>query len=242
MGLRVSGKRALIRIMPPVGSDFDASGLSADGEARANAFSFAVEGTVVDGDGYNQAYTKPIPVGQSRVGGSMTLFYNNAAGEANAVLNALYLAQHAPDDCDDPAAYQMEIMPEGNCTGKELWYITAFVVENLDFQMPADNLMVIAFNWRGFTAARCIPPVSVTIAGEEIVTEGDTEAYTATVLPTTHSAVTIVWSPAPDAGQGTTSATYTFPTPGTVTLSVTVTDACARVVTDSFEVTVNPGS
>ena len=247
MALRVSGKRALIRIKPPVGDDFDASGVSADGEARANAFAFNVEGTVVDGDGYNQAYTRPIPVGQSRVSGSMTLFYNNgggeaAAGEANDVLNALYTAQHAPDDCDDPAAYQMEVMPEGDCTGKELWYITAFVVENLDFQMPADNLMVIAFNWRGFTAARCIPPVSVAISGEEAVTEGATEDYTATVLPATHTAVTFVWDPEPDAGQGTAVATYTFPTPSTVTLGVTVTDACARVVTDSFAVTVNPGS
>ncbi len=246
MGLRVSGKRALIRIMPPEADYFDASGVSADGEARANAFAFNIEGTVVDGDGYNQAYTRPIPVGQSRVGGSMTLFYNNSDDEANAVLNALYTAQHAPDDCDDPAAYQLEIMPEGNCSGKELWHITAFVVENLDFQIPADNLMVITFNWRGFTAARCIPPVSVAISGESEVTEGATENYTATVLPATHTAVTIVWETdtpgmEPDAGQGTSVVTYTFDTTGTVWLYVTVTDACERVVTDSFEVTVNPG-
>jgi hypothetical protein len=242
MALRVSGKRALIRIQPTAGSDFDASGVSSNGEARANQFGFQIAATVVDADGYNQPYTQPIPVGQSKVNGSMTLFYNNATGEANAVLNTLYAAQHAPDDCDDPSAYTLEIMPEGDCSGKELWYITAFVVENLDFQTPFDGLMVITFNWRGFTAARCIPPASVTIAGEDEVDEGDTESYTTTILPVTHTDVTIVWSPTPDSGQGTTSATYTFNTAGTTTLTVTVTDACQRTVTDTLDVTVNPGA
>lgn len=242
MALRVSGKRALIRIRPPTGSDFDASGVSAEGEARANAFSFTIEGTVVDGDGYNQAYTRPIPVGQSRVSGSMTLFYNNTIAEANEVLNDLYLAQHAPDDCDDPAAYTLEIMPEGNCTGKELWSITGFVVENLDSQFPVDGLMTITFNWRGWTAQRCIPPVSVTIAGPVVVNQASTEVYTATVLPATHTAVAIVWDPAPESGQGTTAATYEFPDSGTITLEVTVTDACAREVSNTLDVEVSPGS
>jgi len=103
MGLRVSGKRALIRITPDGGTAFDASGVSADGRGRANAFSFEIGAQVVDADGYNQDYTEPVPVGQSGVSGSLTVFFNSDSGEANTFLNAMREAQHTPAACAYPS-------------------------------------------------------------------------------------------------------------------------------------------
>ena len=154
MGLRVSGKRALIRITPEGGTAFDASGVSADGRARANAFSFEVGAQVVDADAYNQHYTEAVPIGQIGASGSMTVFFNAAAGEANDVLEVLRQAQHAPESCDDPGAYTLDIMPEGACVGKERWNISRFVVDTLNFSFPHDNLMLIQFSWHGWEPTR----------------------------------------------------------------------------------------
>ncbi len=158
MALRKSGKNALIQLVEVVETveqtPFDISGVGTDGRSRANAFSFTIEGTVVDADGYNQPYTEPVPVGQSRVSGSMTVYYNVTADETNDLLWTIYEDQHDPTDCADPASYTIKIMPEGECEGKELWSITGFVIENLDIQMPHDNLMVIAFNWRAWVPTR----------------------------------------------------------------------------------------
>ena len=158
MGLRKSGKNALIQLVEVIESveqtPFDISGVGTDGRSRANAFSFSVEGTVVDADGYNQPYTEPVPVGQSRVSGSMTVYYNGDTADVNDLLWEIYEAQHDPVDCEDAGTYTIKIMPEGDCEGKELWSITGFVIENLDIQMPHDNLMVIAFNWRAWVPTR----------------------------------------------------------------------------------------
>ena len=160
MALRKSGKNALIQLVEVlVGVEqtpFDISGVGTDGRSRANAFSFTIEGTVVDADGYDQAYTEPVPVGQSRVSGSLTVYYNNTTDETNDLLWEIYEGQHDPVSCTDPADYTIKIMPEGDCTDKELWSITGFVIENLDIQMPHDNLMVIALNWRAWVPTRSI--------------------------------------------------------------------------------------
>jgi len=158
MGLRKSGKNALIQLVEVIESveqtPFDISGVGTDGRSRANAFSFSVEGTVVDADGYNQPYTEPVPVGQSRVSGSLTVYYNGDTDDVNDLLWEIYEAQHDPASCEDVGNYTIKIMPEGDCEGKELWSITGFVIENLDIQMPHDNLMVIAFNWRAWVPTR----------------------------------------------------------------------------------------
>lgn len=154
MGLRVSGKRALIRIIQPSGLAFDASGVGADGRARANAFSFEIGAQVVDADGYNQSYTEAVPVGQSRVAGSLTVFYNNDDDEANAVLAAMREMQHDPEACTDASAYTLEIMPEGECLGKEKWTIRNVVLVNLEFAIPHDGLMTITVPWQGWNAQR----------------------------------------------------------------------------------------
>lgn len=164
MGLRKSGKNALIQLVEVVdeveGTPFDISGIGTDGRSRSNAFAFSIEGSVVDADGYNQGYTEPVPVGQSRVSGSMTVYYNGEASDVNETLWDIYEAQHTPTSCTDPANYTIKIMPEGECVGKELWSITRFVLENLDIQMPHDNLMQIAFNWRAWI------PTRSTVSGE----------------------------------------------------------------------------
>jgi len=94
MGLRVSGKRALIRITPEGGTAFDASGVSADGRARANAFSFEIGAQIAEANAYNQAYTEAVPIGQNAASGSLTVFYNAQNGEANAFFETMRQAQH----------------------------------------------------------------------------------------------------------------------------------------------------
>lgn len=158
MALRKSGKNALIQLVEVLSgveqTPFDISGVGTDGRSRANAFSFTIEGTVVDADGYNQPYTEPVPVGQSKVSGSLTVYYNVEADDVNDLLWEIYEGQHDPESCTDPVSYTIKIMPEGNCADKELWSITQFVIENLDIQMPYDNLMMIALNWRAWVPTR----------------------------------------------------------------------------------------
>jgi hypothetical protein len=154
MGLRVSGKRALIRITPDGGTAFDASGVSADGRGRANAFSFEIGAQVVDADGYNQDYTEPVPVGQNSVSGSLTVFFNSDTGEANTFLNAMREAQHTPASCDDPTEYTMDIMPEGECLFKEKWTLEDVVLENLELPIPHDNLLVYTTPFRAGAVTR----------------------------------------------------------------------------------------
>jgi hypothetical protein len=158
MALRKSGKNALIQLVEVVSgveqTPFDISGVGTDGRSRANAFAFSIAGTVVDADGYNQPYTEPIPVGQSKVSGSLTVYYNVEADEVNELLWEIYEGQHDPESCTDPADYTIKIMPEGDCDDKELWSVTGFVIENLDIQMPFDGLMAIALNWRAWVPTR----------------------------------------------------------------------------------------
>jgi len=165
MGLRVSGKRALIRITPEGGTAFDASGVSADGRGRANAFSFEIGSQIVDADGYNQPYTEAVPVGQSGASGSLAVFFNSEAGEANIFLDAMREAQHDPADCEDPAEYTLDIMPEGECYGKEKWTLENVVLENLELPIPHDNLMVYTTPFRAGAVTR--KSISVLLLGVE---------------------------------------------------------------------------
>lgn len=141
MGLRVSGKRALIWMASPT-TVFEASGVGTDGRARANAFEFQIGGAVAEANGYNQPYTEPVPVGQSGASGSLTTFYNNAANEANAFLNAMRLAQHAAAACADVAAYELYIMPEGGCVGHEKWRLVDVALGEYGLPIPHDDLLV----------------------------------------------------------------------------------------------------
>jgi hypothetical protein len=154
MGLRVTGKRALIRITPEGGTAFDASGVSADGRARANAFSFEIGAQIAEANAYNQAYTEAVPIGQNAASGSLTVFYNAQNGEANAFFETMRQAQHEPGECTDALKYTMEIMPEGECEGKEKWTLEDVVLTGLEFVTPHDNLMIIQAPWRAWAVER----------------------------------------------------------------------------------------
>lgn len=158
MGLRRSGKNALIQLVEVIDgveqTPFDISGVGSDGRARADEFSFSIQGQVVEANGYNQPYTEPVPVGQSAVSGSLVVYYNGDTDDVNEVLWAIYEAQQNPASCTDVADYTIKIMPEGDCEGKELWSITGFVIETLDFPTPHDGLMRITLSWRGWVPTR----------------------------------------------------------------------------------------
>lgn len=154
MGLRKSGKKALIQLTEALGAPFDISGVDTDGRSRANSFEFSIAGTIAESNGYNQPYTEPVPVGQSAVSGSLVVFYNSAASDVNEYLWELYEAQHDPEDCEDVAEYTLDIFPEGDCEGKEQWSMSNFVIENLDIKMPHDEIMTVELSWKAWIPTR----------------------------------------------------------------------------------------
>lgn len=151
MALRISGKNALVEL-EEVGSEtsFEISGTDTDGRSRANAFSFNIAGNVVEAMGYNEDGVEPVPTGQTRISGSMTVFYSSDTSEAEEYLEEMYEAQHAPTSCEDVEDYDMFLYPEGDCTGKTKWTFDHVIISDLDFQFPVDGLAVISWNWQAW--------------------------------------------------------------------------------------------
>lgn len=154
MGLRVSGKNALIQLKRGSGTAFDVSGVASDGRARANDFQFDISGNVAEAIGYNEDWTESVPTGQSKVGGSMTAFYNAASGEVEEYLWTMWEEQHAPASCTNVQEYTLLVMPEGNCSGKTLWTISNVVVKTLSFPVKHNEILVIQFTWDGWQVDR----------------------------------------------------------------------------------------
>lgn len=154
MGLRVSGKNALITITDPAAAEFDISGVDSDGRSRANDFSMEIAGNVVEAEGYGEDFVEPVPTGQTRVSGSLKVFYNSAADEVEDFLWEMYQAQHAPGTCTPVGAYSMTIMPEGNCTGKAQWDLSQVIIETLSTPMPVADIMYIEVAWKAWEAER----------------------------------------------------------------------------------------
>jgi hypothetical protein len=81
------------------------------------------------------------------------------------------------------------------------------------------------------TITLVVPVESVAIDGPVTGTVGLTYTFTAIVSPITATPpVSCVWVPAPDAGQGTATVTYTWPVTGTMIISVTVRNAGGAAV------------
>jgi hypothetical protein len=154
MGLRVSGKKALIQLQRGSGTEFDISGADTDGRGRANDFQFEISGNVVDAVGYNEDWTEDVPTGQSNVTGSMTVFYNAAADEVEEYLWTMWDEEHATADCTDVQEYTMYIMPEGNCAGKTKWTISNVILRTLTFPIQHQEVLVIQFTWGGWQVSR----------------------------------------------------------------------------------------
>jgi len=152
--MRTSGKNALIQLVDSLAATFDISGVGADGRSRANDFSFEIAGSIVEAEGYGEDFVEPVPTGQTRVSGSLKVFYNSAAAEVEDYLWQMWEAQHAPDDCTDVAEYDMNIMPEGNCTGKTIWTVTNVVLETLSMPTPVNDILYIEIKWKGWQISR----------------------------------------------------------------------------------------
>jgi hypothetical protein len=74
--------------------------------------------------------------------------------------------------------------------------------------------------------ASVVAPASVSIGGPTDGVVGESYTFEATTSPPTATPpFTYTWSPMPDGGQGTDTATYSWATPGTKTITVTVENA-----------------
>ena len=160
MGLRVSGKNALVQLQRGSGDEFDISGVDTDGRSRANAFEFTITPEMARAMGFNEDWKEPVPLGQREVAGSMTVFYNSAADEVEDYLWTMHEEQHAPSACSDPQEYTMYVMPEGNCAGKTKYTITNVVLEDLPFVFNPSEISAISFTWSGWQVSKA------TITGE----------------------------------------------------------------------------
>lgn len=154
--MRRTGKKALIQLVQDyVATPFDLSGLSSDNFSRSNEFSFEITAEVQENvSGYNETYGESIPVGQSAWTASIKSYYNHAAGEVNAVLRAMVLAQHNADtnsanDWNYSPAYALVIYPDGNKSGFEKWTLDNAVIKNYAPDMPHDDIMTLSAQFSG---------------------------------------------------------------------------------------------
>jgi uncharacterized repeat protein (TIGR01451 family) len=75
------------------------------------------------------------------------------------------------------------------------------------------------------TVTAFVSVISVTIKGPQTGYASTSYVFTATVGPADATRpIVYIWSPEPQAGQGTPNATYTWPTPGAQTITVTATN------------------
>lgn len=154
MGLRISGKKALVQLQRAAEAEFDISGVGSDGRSRANDFNFTVSGNIAMAEGYNEDYIEHVPTGQSTAEGSMTAFYNAAAGEVEDYLWTMYEEQHVVGACADVQEYTLYISPEGDCSGKTKWTINNIVIKNLNFPIKHNEILVVTFDWGGWKVTR----------------------------------------------------------------------------------------
>jgi len=150
---RTSGRNALIRIALPDGTLFDASGVSIDGRARSNKFTFEIRATLIETGAFNQMFVEPHMV-HGTVAGTLMLFYNNAPAEANVVLETLRRAQHQATSCTDAGAATMYVYPTGLCNCRERWRLRKVVFQNVALNVASADVMVLWCAWRAADARR----------------------------------------------------------------------------------------
>jgi hypothetical protein len=154
MGLRVSGKNALVQLQRGSGTEFDISGTDTDGRSRSNQFEFSITPEMARAFGFNEDWKESVPLGQREVSGSMTAFYNSASDEVEDYLWTMHEEQHEPSSCSDPQEYTMYIMPEGDCTGKTKYTVSNVILGELNMSPGPTDIMVIEFNWEGWEVSK----------------------------------------------------------------------------------------
>jgi hypothetical protein len=94
--------------------------------------------------------------------------------------------------------------------------------------------------WCRPRAAACEQITGVTISGPTTGVGGTTYTFGVTITPPTATLpIAYTWSPAPDSGQGTANASYTWTTPGTRSIQVTVSNCGgAGTATDTHTITI----
>jgi Tol biopolymer transport system component len=83
-----------------------------------------------------------------------------------------------------------------------------------------DVTLVLDIGGQNFTGST-VPPSEVDIEGPALGEVGASYAFTATVMPMTATLpISYTWSPEPDSGQGTASASYSWQSPGAKTINL----------------------
>lgn len=152
---RISGKRALIQLQRGTDARFDVSGLNADGEGRANKFSFVVEpAAMIQVAGHQDAWKEERPAGESAWSADLVVFYAAEGGEANEYLHQMFSEQHGPAACADPTVYTLYIMPEAACDRHEIWTGYRAVIRSLNVKIAAGALMLVTVKFSGWKMVR----------------------------------------------------------------------------------------
>lgn len=85
------------------------------------------------------------------------------------------------------------------------------------------------------------PLEGVTIAGADTVQAGEEITLTAVITPSSATNVTYTWSPDPESGQGTSTATYNFATAGVQTVTLVALNSGGGPFTATKMITVQSG-
>lgn len=201
---------------------FNLVGLTLENYARVlHAATNVVEDTVADPD------TKTMPLKRGFVPTEYALLFRGEALSPYGVYAGMYVIPRGVFDGEPQPTFAKD--------GRAGLEVEFHALED-DDQADTDD----ALGWLVVALAACTPPTSVVISGEETPTVDTEETYTATVLPSGVSDLTIVWTPEPGSGQGTLTADYTFTETGATTIGVTV-EACGVMVYDTHDVDVEAG-
>ena len=160
--------------------------------------------------------------------------------------NVQFSADIAPDEASKPYSYTIDYGdgPGAPATSSDdpLAFSHTFAttgahtvvigVSNCEMIAPVEDS--VTFEVIG-GATPCISVTGVTITGPTSGQIDTVYAFTGTLTPTNATSPTYNWSPAPDSGQGTASATYQWNITGTQTISLTVTN-CGGSASDAHAI------
>lgn len=165
------------------------------------------------------------------------------SGTITGVTGVVYtfVAQISPPDATPPISYTWSPAPlsgQGTMTATYSFAVTgtktiSVTASNTDGVASDSTELVILPPSQG------IPLAGVTISGPTSGETGQALDFTADITPTNATIpLSYTWTPAPDSGQGTATARYTFGTTGRKTITVVASGAAGGVFTDTLEVTI----
>ena len=162
-------------------------------------------------------------------------------GPATGTVNTAYIftATVSPITATTPISYVWTPAPNSGQGTLAIVSYTWAVTGVKRISVMAQNIGGTVTDTHDITiSSQVVPLTRVTISGPTAGITNTAYSFTANISPITATApITYTWMPAPDSGQGTSSASYTWTTVGTKTITVTAQNT-VNMVTDTHAITI----